>query len=68
MIFNNKHYYKILELQNYAFEDDIKKSFRKLAIKNHPDRGGDCNRAQEISEAYQKINKILNWRKEGKAF
>ena len=30
---DNKDYYKILELERNASEDDIKKSYRKLALK-----------------------------------
>ena len=33
-------------------EDEIKKAFRKLAIKHHPDRGGSKEKFQEINEAY----------------
>lgn len=46
-------YYKILGLNNGASEDEIKKSFRKLAHKYHPDKkGGDEKKFKEISEAY----------------
>lgn len=48
-----KDYYKILEVEKNASQDDIKKSFRKLAAKYHPDKkGGDEARFKEISEAY----------------
>lgn len=51
-----KDYYKILELSPDATDDAIKKSFRKLAKKYHPDtNGGDPKavaRFQEINEAY----------------
>ncbi len=50
-------YYKILGLEKNASIEDIKKSYRKLALKYHPDRNpSDKKRAEEqfkkISEAY----------------
>ena len=49
-----KDYYKILELEKGATKEDIKKSFRRLAHKYHPDKtGGDDVKFKEISEAYQ---------------
>lgn len=48
-----KNYYKILGLnKEEANDDDIKKSYRKLAMQYHPDRGGDEEKFKEISEAY----------------
>jgi len=47
-----KDYYKILDIEKGASKDDIKKSFRKLAHKYHPDKGGDEVKFKEISEAY----------------
>lgn len=52
---DNKDYYKILEIERNATEDDIKKSYRKLALKYHPDRCKESNaeeKFKEISEAY----------------
>src|SRR3989338_2889978 len=48
-----KDYYRILGLTKEATEDDIKKAYRKLAHKYHPDKGGDVEKFKEISEAYQ---------------
>ena len=36
-------YYKILGVQSNSNSDDIKKSYRKLSLKHHPDRGGDAS-------------------------
>jgi DnaJ-class molecular chaperone len=48
-------YYKILGVNENASQDDIKKAYKKLAMKNHPDRGGDTKKFQEISQAYDTL-------------
>ena len=48
-----KDYYNILGVDKKATKDDIKKAFRKLAHKYHPDKGGkDESKFKEITEAY----------------
>lgn len=50
----SKDYYKILDVDKNASQDDIKKAFRKLAHKYHPDKaGGDEEKFKEINEANQ---------------
>jgi len=47
-------YYTILGVEKNATNDDIKKAFRKLAQKYHPDKkGGDESKFKEVNEAYQ---------------
>ena len=48
-------YYSTLGLKRGASEDEIKKAYRKLAMKHHPDRGGDQNKFKEISTAYEAL-------------
>lgn len=52
-----RDYYEVLELEKGASNDDIKKAYRKLAIKYHPDRNpGDREaeeRFKEATEAYE---------------
>jgi DnaJ-class molecular chaperone len=46
-------YYSTLGLTRGANTDDIKKAYRSLAMKHHPDRGGDEKKFKEISQAYE---------------
>jgi DnaJ-class molecular chaperone len=46
-------YYQKLGLGRAASPDEIKKAYRSLAMKHHPDRGGDEKKFKEISEAYE---------------
>lgn len=51
-----KDYYNILGVDKSASQEDIKKAFRKLAHKYHPDKkGGDETKFKEINEAFQVI-------------
>lgn len=52
-----KNYYDILGVSSNASDDEIKKAFRKLAHKYHPDKaGGDNEKFKEINEAYQVLS------------
>jgi len=52
-----KDYYTILGLEKSASKDEIKKAFRKLAHKYHPDKqGGDRDKFNEASEAYSVLS------------
>ena len=46
-------FYKILGITKNASKEEIKKSYRKLSMKHHPDRGGNKEMFQKINEAYQ---------------
>jgi curved DNA-binding protein len=46
-------YYKTLGVPKTASQDEIKKAYRKLAAKHHPDRGGDTAEFQKLEEAYR---------------
>jgi curved DNA-binding protein len=53
-----KDYYKILGLARGASDDEIKKAYRKLARKYHPDVSKEANakeRFQEVGEAYETL-------------
>jgi len=70
-----KDYYRILGVNREATVQDIKKAFRQLALRYHPDRNpGDVKEAEEkfkeINEAYevlgdepkrQQYDRLLDW-------
>lgn len=57
-----KDYYKILDIDNSASVDEIRKSYKIMALKWHPDKNKDKNTIDkfiEISEAYQILSDPL---------
>ena len=54
---SKRDYYEVLGINRDSSEDDIKKAYRKLAMKYHPDRNPDNPRAEEhfkeAKEAYE---------------
>ena len=51
-------YYKVLGVDPKSSQGDIKKAFRKLSLKHHPDRGGDAEEFKKINEAYSTLGDV----------
>lgn len=56
MAAKEKTYYEILGVGRDATTDEIKKAYRKLARKHHPDAGGDEETFKKINEAYEVLS------------
>lgn len=53
---DNNRYYELLGVDKNIDSADVKKVFRKLAMKKHPDKGGDPNEFAEISQAAEVLS------------
>ena len=57
---DKRDYYEILGVKRDAGEDDLKRAYRKLAMKYHPDRNPGDKEAEakfkELSEAYEVLS------------
>ncbi|KAL1743287.1 hypothetical protein HDZ31DRAFT_65183 [Schizophyllum fasciatum] len=49
-------YYDLLEVAPDASENDLKKAYRKKALRLHPDKGGDPELFKEVTHAYQVLS------------
>jgi len=49
-------YYDLLEVQPDASESDLKKAYRKKALRLHPDKGGDPELFKEVTHAYEVLS------------
>ncbi len=55
-----KDYYEVLGVNRDASDDDIKKAYRKLAMKHHPDRNPDNPKAEELFKEAKEAYEILS--------
>ena len=49
-------FYETLGVTKEASDIEIKKKYRELSMKHHPDRGGDTAKFQEINAAYETLS------------
>jgi curved DNA-binding protein len=55
-----KDYYKILGVEKSATQDEIKKAYRKLAMKHHPDRNAGKKTSEEKFKEITEANEVLS--------
>jgi DnaJ-class molecular chaperone len=51
-----QNYYELLGVSKDSNESEIKKAYRTLSMKHHPDRGGDAAKFQDINNAYETLS------------
>ena len=56
----NRDYYEILGVAKTAGADELKKAYRKLALKYHPDRNPGDKAAEEKFKEIKEANEILS--------
>jgi curved DNA-binding protein len=55
-----KDYYKILGVDKKASQDEIKKAYRQLAVKHHPDKNANSKASEEKFKAINEANEVLS--------
>ena len=56
----SKDYYKILELDKSASQEDVKKAYKKMALKYHPDRNAGNQESESKFKEINEANSILS--------
>lgn len=53
---DNSRFYELIGVEKNATQDEIKKAFRKKALKMHPDKGGDPDKFKDLTVAYEVLS------------
>ncbi len=53
---SSKDHYATLGIQRTATREQIRKAFRELAKRHHPDRGGDADAFDDVVTAYRTLS------------
>ena len=56
MNIDNTSYYKLLGIDKNATKKEVVKAYRKKAMKEHPDKGGDPEKFKEVTKAYEVLS------------
>lgn len=57
---NNTEYYEILGITKEATEEEIKRAYKKMALKYHPDKNINTKNKEETDEKYKKMSEAYN--------
>ena len=57
MLHTDHHYYEILGVGYSATDEDLRKAYRKLAAKYHPDKQKDESKAAEAADKFKNANR-----------
>jgi DnaJ family protein B protein 11 len=60
MVLANKSFYELLEVPKEASESDIKRAFRKLSLKYHPDKNPGNEEAASIFKQINRAYEVLS--------
>ena len=63
---SKRDYYKVLDVPKTATEAEIKKAYRRLAMKHHPDRNPNDKDAEELFKEAKEACEVLTDRSEAR--